>query len=203
MENQEIGEVILKIYEEQKKTNKKIDGVEVGIKELSTEVGKIDKRLTSEIENVNEGLTSEIEKVNKRLTSEVDKINKRLTSEVDKINERLTSEVDKINERLTSEIGQMNRKFESEMKKVNERFDNLELEGKDTREIIKIMQQEIRRLGGDIAVIQHEHGKKLDILFDAVTGNEERNKETQERFENIEKILEKHSNEIYYLGKRA
>ena len=32
MENKEIGEVILKIYEEQKKTNKKIDGVEVGIK---------------------------------------------------------------------------------------------------------------------------------------------------------------------------
>ena len=170
MENKEIGEVILKIYEEQKKTNKKIDGVEVGIKELSTGVGKIDKRLTSEI---------------------------------DKVNERLTNEVDKINERLTSEIGQMNRKFESEMKKVNERFDNLELEGKDTREIIKIMQQEIRRLGGDIAVIQHEHGKKLDILFDVVTGNEERNKENQERFENIEKILEKHSNEIYYLGKRA
>ena len=28
-------------------------------------------------------------------------------------------------------------------------------------------------------------------------------KENQERFENIEKILEKHSNEIYYLGKRA
>ena len=192
MENQEIGEVILKIYEEQKKTNKKIDGVEVGIKELSTGVGKIDKRLTSEID-----------KVNKRLTSEIDKVNERLTSEIDKVNERLTNEVDKINERLTSEIGQMNRKFESEMKKVNERFDNLELEGKDTREIIKIMQQEIKRLGGDIAVIQHEHGKKLDILFDVVTGNEERNKENQERFENIEKILEKHSNEIYYLGKRA
>ena len=33
--------------------------------------------------------------------------------------------------------------------------------------------------------------------------DKERNKETQERFENIEKILEKHSNEIYYLGKRA
>ena len=192
MENQEIGEVILKIYEEQKKTNKKIDGVEVGIKELSTGVGKIDKRLTSEID-----------KVNKRLTSEIDKVNARLTSEIDKVNERLTNEVDKINERLTSEIGQMNRKFESEMKKVNERFDNLELEGKDTREIIKIMQQEIKRLGGDIAVIQHEHGKKLDILFDAVTGNEERNKESKERFENIEKILEKHSDEIYYLGKRA
>ena len=60
----------------------------------------------------------------------------------------------------------------------------MELEGKDTREIIKIMQQEIRRLDGDIAVIQHEHGKKLDMLFEAVTENEEKNKEIQERFKN-------------------
>ena len=65
------------------------------------------------------------------------------------------------------------------------------------------MQEEIRRLGKDIAVIQQEHGKKLDMLFDAVTGNEERNKEIQERLNNVEKILEKHSSQIYYLEKRA
>ena len=181
MENQEIGEVILKIYEEQKKTNKKIDGVEVEIKTLTSEVKKIDERITSE----------------------VDKINERITSEVDKINERITIEVGKINQRITNEIGKLNKKFDSEIGKVNKRLDKLELEGKDTREIIKIMQQEIRNLRGDIAVIQYEHGKKLDILFDAITGNEERNKENQERLDNIEKILEKHSNQIYYLEKRA
>ena len=151
MENQEIGEVILKIYEEQKKTNEIINGMGKEIKGIKKETKGIDERLNG-----------------------------------------LEKKVDLGFEDLASEI-----------RKVNARVDNLELEGKDTREIIKIIQQEIRRLGGDIAVIQHEHGKKLDILFDAVTGNEERNKETKERFENIEKILEKHSNEIYYLGKRA
>ena len=170
MDNQEIGAVILKIYEEQKKTNKKIDGVEVEIKTLTSEVKKIDERITSEVE---------------------------------KINERITLEVGKINQRITNEIGKLNKKFDSEIGKVNKRLDKLELEGKDTREIIKSMQQEIRNLKGDIAVIQYEHGKKLDILFDAITGNEERNKENQERFDNIEKILEKHSNQIYYLEKRA
>ena len=236
MDNQEIGAVILKIYEEQKKTNKKIDGVEVEIKTLTSEVRKIDERLTSEVDKINKRLTSEVNKINEKITNEVGKINEKITNEVGKINERITSEVDKINERITieigkideritievgkineritievgkinqritNEIGQMNRKFDSEIGKVNKRLDKLELEGKDTREIIKIMQQEIRSLRGDIAVIQYEHGKKLDILFDAITGNEERNKENQERLDNIEKILEKHPNQIYYLEKRA
>ena len=158
MENQEIGEVILKIYEEQKKTNEIINGMGKEINGMGREI---------------EGIKKEIKGIDERLNG-------------------LEKKVDLGFEDLASEI-----------RKVNARVDNLELEGKDTREIIKIIQQEIRRLGGDIAVIQHEHGKKLDILFDAVTGNEERNKENQERFENIEKILEKHSNEIYYLGKRA
>ena len=158
MENQEIGEVILKIYEEQKKTNEIINGMGKEINGMGREI---------------KGVKKEIKGIDEKLNG-------------------LEEKVDLGFEDLASEI-----------RKVNARVDNLDLEGKDTREIIKIIQQEIRRLGGDIAVIQHEHGKKLDILFDAVTGNEERNKESKERFENIEKILEKHSDEIYYLGKRA
>ena len=158
MENQEIGEVILKIYEEQKKTNEIINGMGKEINGMGREI---------------KGVKKEIKGIDERLNG-------------------LEEKVDLGFEDLASEI-----------RKVNARVDNLDLEGKDTREIIKIIQQEIRRLGGDIAVIQHEHGKKLDILFDVVTGNEERNKESKERFENIEKILEKHSDEIYYLGKRA
>ena len=158
MENKEIGEVILKIYEEQKKTNEIINGMGKEINGMGREI---------------KGVKKEIKGIDEKLNG-------------------LEEKVDLGFEDLASEI-----------RKVNARVDNLDLEGKDTREIIKIIQQEIRRLGGDIAVIQHEHGKKLDILFDAVTGNEERNKESKERFENIEKILEKHSDEIYYLGKRA
>ena len=158
MDNQEMGSIILKIYEEQKKTNeiingmgKEMNGMEKEIKGMGKEIKRIDERLNGLEEKVDVGF----------------------------------------------------KELANEIKKVNIRVDNLELEGKDTREIIKIMQEEIRRLGKDIAVIQQEHGKKLDMLFDAVTGNEERNKEIQERLNNVEKILEKHSNQIYYLEKRA
>ena len=41
MDNQEIGAVILKIYEEQKKTNKKIDGVEVDMEEIPADEKKL------------------------------------------------------------------------------------------------------------------------------------------------------------------
>ena len=158
MDNQEMGSIILKIYEEQKKTNEIINGMGKEIKGMEKEI---------------KGMGKEIKRIDERLNG-------------------LEEKVDVGFKELANEI-----------KKVNIRVDNLELEGKDTREIIKIMQEEIRRLGKDIAVIQQEHGKKLDMLFDAVTGNEERNKEIQERLNNVEKILEKHSSQIYYLEKRA
>lgn len=158
MDNQEMGSIILKIYEEQKKTNEIING-------MGKEMNGMEKEI--------KGMKKEIKRIDERLNG-------------------LEEKVDVGFKELANEI-----------KKVNIRVDNLELEGKDTREIIKIMQEEIRRLGKDIAVIQQEHGKKLDMLFDAVTGNEERNKEIQERLNNVEKILEKHSSQIYYLEKRA
>lgn len=151
MDNQEMSSIILKIYEEQKKTNEIINGMGKEMNGMGKEIKRIDERLNGLEEKVDVGF----------------------------------------------------KELANEIKKVNIRVDNLELEGKDTREIIKIMQEEIRRLGKDIAVIQQEHGKKLDMLFDAVTGNEERNKEIQERLNNVEKILEKHSSQIYYLEKRA
>ena len=165
MDNQEMGSIILKIYEEQKKTNEIINGMGKEMNGMEKEIKGMGKEI--------KGMKKEIKRIDERLNG-------------------LEEKVDLGFKELANEI-----------KKVNIRVDNLELEGKDTREIIKIIQEEIRRLGKDIAVIQQEHGKKLDMLFDAVTGNEERNKEIQERLNNVEKILEKHSNQIYYLEKRA
>lgn len=165
MDNQEMGSIILKIYEEQKKTNEIINGMGKEMNGMGKEIKGMEKEI--------KGMGKEIKRIDERLNG-------------------LEEKVDVGFKELANEI-----------KKVNIRVDNLELEGKDTREIIKIMQEEIRRLGKDIAVIQQEHGKKLDMLFDAVTGNEERNKEIQERLNNVEKILEKHSSQIYYLEKRA
>ena len=64
---------------------------------------------------------------------------------------------------------------------------------------IKEIKEEQRNLSKSIAKIEIEHGEKLQILLDVVTSQEEKNKEFMGRFEEHEKILNKHSDEIYYL----
>src|SRR5699024_8256233 len=64
---------------------------------------------------------------------------------------------------------------------------------------MKEIKEEQRNLSRTVAKIEVEHGEKLQILLDVVTGQEEKNKEFERRFEEDERILDRHSDEIYYL----
>ena len=64
---------------------------------------------------------------------------------------------------------------------------------------IKEVKAEQRNLSRTVAKIEVEHGEKLQILLDVVTGQEQKNKEFEKRFEDDERILDRHSDEIYYL----
>ena len=64
---------------------------------------------------------------------------------------------------------------------------------------IKEVKAEQRNLSRTVAKIEVEHGEKLQILLDVVTGQEQKNKEFEKRFEDDERILNRHSDEIYYL----
>ena len=64
---------------------------------------------------------------------------------------------------------------------------------------IKEVKEEQRNLSRTVAKIEVEHGEKLQILLDVVTGQEQKNKEFEKRFEDNERILDRHSDEIYYL----
>ena len=68
---------------------------------------------------------------------------------------------------------------------------------------IPSMKKEIRRLGERIAVIEKEHGEKIQILLDVVSGNINKNEKLEKRIKKDEKILEKHSGEIYYLREKV
>lgn len=68
---------------------------------------------------------------------------------------------------------------------------------------IKEVKQEQRNLSRTVAKIEVEHGEKLQILLDVVTGQEQKNKEFEKRFEDNERILDRHSDEIYYLKLKA
>ena len=68
---------------------------------------------------------------------------------------------------------------------------------------MKEIKEEQRNLSRTVAKIEVEHGEKLQILLDVVTGQEEKNEEFERRFEEDEKILDRHSDQIYYLQLKA
>ena len=67
---------------------------------------------------------------------------------------------------------------------------------------IKEIKEEQRNLSRTVAKIEVEHGEKLQILLDVVTAHEEKHKEFERRFEEHEKILSDHDDEIYYLKEK-
>ena len=86
-------------------------------------------------------------------------------------------------------------KMKNDMNKLKNDMNNLK---NDMKEIKK----EQRSLSRTVAKIEVEHGEKLQILLDVVTGQEEKNKEFERRFEEHEKILSDHDDEIFYLKEK-
>lgn len=68
-----------------------------------------------------------------------------------------------------------------------------------TQIIIPEMQVEIRKISKSVAVIEVEHGEKLDLLFDIFDMHEEKLKSNERRIHLCERHLDRHDDEIYYL----
>lgn len=65
--------------------------------------------------------------------------------------------------------------------------------------IVPNMQEDIKNISRSVAVIEVEHGKKLDILFDAFSMNLDNIKKCESRIATCEKKIDKQEGEIYYL----
>ena len=105
-----------------------------------------------------------------------------------------------------NEINSIILKIYEEQKKTNKKIDNMEKQIDGLQEQVNEIpgiKEELRALSGRVAVIEKGHGEKLQILLDVVTGNSEKNKELEKRIEKDEKIINKHSDEIYYLEQKV
>ena len=159
---EELSNIIYKIYEEQKKTNTKLDSLQNKVDGLQDQVN---------------GLQNQVNRLQEQVDSLQDQVN------------RLQDQVNRLQEQV----------------------DGLQVEVVDLREqVIEIRMKEIpaihkelRKLSGRIAVIEKEHGEKLQILLDVVTGNSKKSKELEKRIEKDEKIINRHSDEIYYLKEKV
>ena len=102
----------------------------------------------------------------------------------------------KKHDELLINISKHMKEQDEHMKKHDELFEKVFSE-------IKEVKEEQRNLSRTVAKIEVEHGEKLQILLDVVTGQEQKNKEFEKRFEDNERILDRHSDEIYYLKLKA
>ena len=91
----------------------------------------------------------------------------------------------------------------NDVKNLKNDMKNVKNDMNNVKSDIKEIKKEQRSLNRAVAKIEVEHGEKLQILLDVVTGQEEKNKEFERRFEEDEKILDRHSDQIYYLQLKA
>ncbi len=91
----------------------------------------------------------------------------------------------------------------NDVKNLKNDMKNVKNDMNNVKSDIKEIKKEQRSLNRAVAKIEVEHGEKLQILLDVVTGQEEKNEEFERRFEEDEKILDRHSDQIYYLQLKA
>ena len=109
----------------------------------------------------------------------------------DKLLVNMSSQIEKHDKLLVNMSSQIKEQNEH-LKKHDDLFEKVFDE-------IKEVKEEQRNLSRTVAKIEVEHGEKLQILLDVATGQEQKNKEFEKRFEDNERILQRHSDKIYYL----
>ena len=67
----------------------------------------------------------------------------------------------------------------------------------------KEIKSELRKLSETVAKIEVEHGQKLEILLDVVTGQIKKFDSEEQRIEKCEKRLDKHDDQFYYLNSKV
>ena len=94
-----------------------------------------------------------------------------------KIYEELQETKDKV-----KDIPEMKKQLEEIPKIKEEIIPTMQQDILQIKEILKEIpeiKQELRNISGSVARIEVEHGEKLQILLDAVTGNSEKNQELE------------------------
>ena len=68
---------------------------------------------------------------------------------------------------------------------------------------IPVIKEDIRKLQKSVAVIELEHGNKIQALLDIASVHSEKFEINEKEFKIIRKKLEKHDDEIYWLKSKA
>ena len=94
------------------------------------------------------------------------------------------------------------KELQNNNKELNNKFKELNNKYKELNNKYKELYDEIRNISRTVAKIEVEHGEKLAILFDAVTGNIEKQEKLENRLDKCEKRIDDNDHQIYFLNSK-
>ena len=110
-------------------------------------------------------------------------------------------------EETTKRLDEFGQKQEETAKRIDEfgekqeeTFKRLDELGEKQQKMEKNLLEKINQVSLAVARIEVEHGEKLDILLDVVTGHTEKFNSVNKRVEKCEKRLDNHDDKIYALN---
>ena len=127
-----------------------------------------------------------------------------IVQHLDDFKEQVNNRLDRIEEQ-TKVIPEMQNNIESmqsTIKLMQNDIKELQNNYKELNNKYKELYDEIRNISRTVAKIEVEHGEKLAILFDAVTGNIEKQEKLENRLDKCEKRIDDNDHQIYFLNSK-
>ena len=94
------------------------------------------------------------------------------------------------------------KEIEGNINKMQDNMNEMQSNMNKIENKVNEIEKEQRNLSRTVAKIEYEHGNKLQAILDVLCGQQQKNEEFEEKFNEHDKILSKHDDEIYYLKEK-
>ena len=140
-----------------------------------------------------EELTKMENRINENVNQKTENCKSELRQDMSKMENRINENVNQKIENCKSELRQDMSKMENRINEnVNQKIENCKSElRQDMSKIENRIIKEIRKLNGSIAVIEVEHSKKIDILYENVVDFLNKTHKNESNIEKLNKRVEK------------
>ena len=134
------------------------------------------------------------------IVQHLDDFKEQVNNRLDRIEEqtKVIPEMQSNIENMQSTIKQM----QNDIKELQNNYKELNNKYKELHNKYKELYDETRNISRTVSKIEVEHGEKLAILFDAVTGNIEKQEKLENRLDKCEKRIDDNDHQIYFLNSK-
>ena len=94
------------------------------------------------------------------------------------------------------------KEIEGNINKMQDNMNEMQSNMNKIENKVNEIEKEQRNLSRTVAKIEYEHGNKLQAILDVLCGQQEKNEEFEKKFDEHDKILSKHDDEIFYLKEK-